>query len=163
MFWGGTAWAPIPSMPGYYASRDGRILSTARGGPREKKQRLFKKGYLIISYKSQIRLVHRLILEAHVGPCPDGQECRHLDGDPAHNHLGNLRWGTPSENVHDKGRHGRFPRGENSGHHKLTEAEVLNLRELRAQGWILADLGRRFGISKAHASRIVRRENWSHI
>jgi hypothetical protein len=52
------------------------------------------------------RFVHRLVLEAFVGPCPEGMECRHLDGDPANNRLENLRWGTHRENAADQVRHG---------------------------------------------------------
>lgn len=50
--------------------------------------------------------VHRLVLENFVGPCPDGWQCRHLDGDPTNNHVSNLKWGTPSENTIDAVRHG---------------------------------------------------------
>src|SRR5262245_15940652 len=38
------------------------------------------------------RYIHHLVLEAFVGPRPPGMVCRHLDGDPAHNHVENLRW-----------------------------------------------------------------------
>lgn len=49
------------------------------------------------------RYVHRLVLEAFVGPCPPGQECLHgPDHDPANNRLKNLRWGTRSQNMYDR-------------------------------------------------------------
>lgn len=50
--------------------------------------------------------VHRAVLTAFVGPCPDGMECRHLDGNAANNNLSNLAWGTPTENRRDIIRHG---------------------------------------------------------
>jgi excisionase family DNA binding protein len=63
---------------------------------------------------------HALVMRAFVGPCPDGQQVRHLDGDPANNHWapgneeetralgGNLIYGTPAENCEDRDkRHGR--------------------------------------------------------
>src|SRR4051812_31439367 len=37
-------------------------------------------------------LVHRLIMEAFVGPRPDGLQCCHGDGNPANNAISNLRW-----------------------------------------------------------------------
>lgn len=52
------------------------------------------------------RLVHRLVLAAFVGPCPEGMEVRHVDGNPRNNHVGNLAYGTHSENERDKVRHG---------------------------------------------------------
>lgn len=50
--------------------------------------------------------VHRLVLEAFVGPCPEGMECRHLNGNPADNRLANLVWGSKSQNELDKVHHG---------------------------------------------------------
>lgn len=43
--------------------------------------------------------VHRLVLRAFVGPCPDGQETLHLNHDPTDNRLCNLKYGTHLENV----------------------------------------------------------------
>jgi len=62
--------------------------------------------------------VHKIVMEAFVGPCPEGQEVRHLDGNPGNNCWapgneeetvaagGNLIYGTHSENMQDKHRHG---------------------------------------------------------
>lgn len=50
--------------------------------------------------------VHSLVLREFVAPRPEGLICRHLDGDPANNHVENLTWGTPSDNMYDKARHG---------------------------------------------------------
>ena len=51
--------------------------------------------------------VHRLVLEAFVGPCPEGMEACHWDDDPTNNQLSNLRWAPRSENNHDRARNGR--------------------------------------------------------
>lgn len=53
-----------------------------------------------------VRLVHRLVLAAFVGSCPDGMEVRHLDGNPGNNTVENLAYGTHSENEMDKVLHG---------------------------------------------------------
>ncbi len=54
--------------------------------------------------------VHHLVLEAFVGPAPDGMVCCHWDDDPSNNKRGNLRWGTRSANYNDFVRnHGRTP------------------------------------------------------
>jgi hypothetical protein len=50
--------------------------------------------------------VHTIVLEAFVGPRPDGLVARHgplkyEDGTPD-NRLSNLEWGTPSENAMDR-------------------------------------------------------------
>lgn len=55
------------------------------------------------------RKVHRLVLEAFVGPRPDAYQGCHYDGDPTNNRLDNLRWDTASANNKDRVRHGRHP------------------------------------------------------
>ena len=51
--------------------------------------------------------IHRMVLEAFVGPCPEGMETLHYDDNPENNSLENLRWGTRSENQIDRVRNGR--------------------------------------------------------
>lgn len=58
------------------------------------------------------RAVHQLVLEAFVGPRPDGLWVLHRDGNPSNNHVRNLYFGTPSENQYDRVRHG-------NNHHAL--------------------------------------------
>ena len=56
--------------------------------------------------KPNRKLVHRIVLETFIGPCPEGMETCHGDGNPAHNWLSNLRWGTQGDNMRDRVRHG---------------------------------------------------------
>jgi hypothetical protein len=51
--------------------------------------------------------IHALVLTTFVGPRPEGMYGCHIDGDPSNNHVSNLYWGTPTQNVHDMIRHGR--------------------------------------------------------
>jgi hypothetical protein len=89
--------------------------------------------------------VHRLVLEAFVGPRPRGMECRHLDGDPANNHLGNLVWGTKIENETDKVRHGTKRRPP------LTDDEINVIRFSPKKQQDLADL---YGVTQSFVSRV---------
>lgn len=50
--------------------------------------------------------VHRLVLEAFVGPCPEGMRCCHWDDVGSNNHLSNLRWDTQVNNGLDMTRNG---------------------------------------------------------
>lgn len=52
------------------------------------------------------RYVHDLMLEAFVGPRPEGCEGLHGDDIGSHNVMANLRWGTPTENRLDCVRNG---------------------------------------------------------
>lgn len=101
-------WRPIPGAAlNYEVSDHGRV----RRGNRILKTRSDDKwGYVRISLRMREGVrkmrVHRLVLMAFVGPCPDGRECCHKDGNPANNHVSNLYWGTKSDNIRDCIRHG---------------------------------------------------------
>jgi hypothetical protein len=59
-----------------------------------------KSGHLSVAIgKGNSRQVHQLVLEAFVGPCPEGYEVLHLNHEPSDNRLVNLKYGTRSENV----------------------------------------------------------------
>ena len=84
--------------------------------------------------------VHRLILLAFVGPCPEGMEACHNDGNASNNNLANLRWDTHINNEKDKVLHGTNVgsrgnnKGELQGSAKLTDENVLEIRYLFASG-----------------------------
>ena len=44
-------------------------------------------------------LVHHAVLLAWVGPCPDGYQADHINGNAGDNRLENLEWVTPAENM----------------------------------------------------------------
>jgi hypothetical protein len=65
------------------------------------------KGYYRAWVGGRNQRVHKLVMEAFVGPCPPGKQCLHRDGNGLNNRLENLRWGTPEENTQDMIKHGR--------------------------------------------------------
>lgn len=106
-------WAAIPLAPGYEASDQGRVRSFRRGAPPEGRilqPATSATGYFVVRIKYddkwQVRHVHRLVLEAFVGPRPEGGATRHLNDVKEDNSLGNLTWGTYSENAYDRVRNG---------------------------------------------------------
>lgn len=113
-------WLPVVGYEGLYEVSDlGRVKSLGRQVTRRRiKERMLKQppdrsGYPHVNLwkdgKPESHYVHHLVLAAHVGPCPDGMERRHLDGDPGNSALSNLAYGTSSENNLDQVRHGRHP------------------------------------------------------
>lgn len=105
-------WRPIPGYPGYLASSAGSIYSERR--KRQLRPSVNAYGYQVISAVDELGrkpkvFVHRLVLAAFVGPCPDGMEGCHSDGDRSNNNVDNLRWDTRSGNVRDAIRHGTHP------------------------------------------------------
>lgn len=114
-------WKPVVGFDGYEVSSHGGVRSFrvsaegrylrpghSRAGERGGEKR--PPNCLVVALrrdgKTVTRKVHSLVMEAFVGPLPEGLEVRHLDGDYTNNHLGNLRYGTRSENSFDALRHG---------------------------------------------------------
>lgn len=108
--------------------------------------------------------VARLILEAFVGPCPEGLEACHYDGDCTNNALKNLRWDTHIENEKDKERHGTRLKGEKFWSAKLTIEQVREIRELYATGeWSMSELAREFNVAIGTVHPLIRRRTWKSV
>lgn len=114
-------WKPVVGWEGLYeVSNHGRVRSldrtiqTKRGPWRYKGKVLSpgvnRHGYPMVHLKNasskKMAKVHRLVLEAFVGPCPDGMEGCHNNGIRDDARLVNLRWDTHSANEYDRRRHG---------------------------------------------------------
>ena len=57
-------------------------------------------GYLCVKYRGKKYKVHRLVLDAFVGPAPkDKPEADHIDRNPLNNNVSNLRWVSRCENC----------------------------------------------------------------
>jgi hypothetical protein len=135
-----------------------RITPHYWGGTKYLLTRLFKNG------KRKSRRLHRVILLAFAGSCPQGMEACHNDGNKANNALSNLRWDTRAGNTRDKIRHGSMPRGQKHHKAKLTDATVREARERYAKGGIFFyQLAPLYGVSTAVMRKAVQRELWKHI
>jgi len=158
-------WRSIPGYDGYEVSNLGRVRGS-RGWilkPLISSNHHYHIGLFKIG-KRILRLVHSLVLEAFVGPCPDGMECRHLDGDPANNRLDNLRWGTHRENEADKILHGTARTiGETNPMAKLTDVLVLAIRQRATEGLSGRKLAAIFNISPQTISHVLQRRTWKHL
>jgi len=113
-------WRPVVGYEGLYEVSDAgdvRSLSRAvpnRYGTRRVQGRVLtasvgQRGRLSVNLsdgRAEMRLVHHLVLEAFVGPRPEGMECCHGDGNPGNNRLENLRWDTHTSNMLDMKAHG---------------------------------------------------------
>ena len=127
-------YAAIPGRPSYAAATNGVIWSRKSGVWLPMQGTPGESGHLTVGLwdanRKRTQWVHILVLEAWVGPCPDGMECRHLNGIPDDNRLTNIEWNTRRVNTQDRKRHGnRRVFGE--GHHAaiFTDDEVLAIRE----------------------------------
>lgn len=137
-------WRDIPEWEGLYQVSDlGRVRSLdtiktdSLGRPRPGRGRSLSadtkpNGYVYVNLKDKPRkrrrYVHQLVLEAFVGPRPEGHEACHVNGERGDNRLTNLRWDTISENRLDIGRMGRHNEGSKShcdNGHEFTDANTL--------------------------------------
>lgn len=143
-------------------------MSRRMGGCAIKKHVLIKQhpthGYLrVVLAQSSIRKyyrVHRLVLEAFVGPRPDGMMCRHLDGDRQNNRLDNLAWGTNAENQADRIAHGTSNRGANAPANVLTERQVLQIfRDPRPTRTIASD----YSVNAETVRKIKAGKTWAWL
>lgn len=106
-------------------------------------------------------MVHRLVLEAFVGPCPLKMECCHNDSNPANNALENLRWDTRSGNQMDRHKTDAWQknRGEGNGRAKLKVSDVRAIRADERPNWrIAAELG----VSESTVARARRGNGWRY-
>lgn len=86
---------------GVRTRRTGRVLKPVTNSSRRHQVYLCVPGE-----KQKPQQVHRLVLEAFVGPCPEGMEACHWDDNPANNVLSNLRWDSREGNYRDRKRNG---------------------------------------------------------
>jgi len=141
-------WLPIAGYPDYEVSDQGRVRSLdryvkfANGSGRTALGLILKPWKHMGDYQAvglrptkKRFLIHALVLEAFVGPRPEGMVCCHIDGNPANNHVSNLRWGSYSENNHDLVRHGTHFQARKThclqGHEYTDE----NTRTYTNRGW----------------------------
>lgn len=157
---------PIPLAPGYFANADGRIFSERRGSMKERKQTPVGRylGLVVsIDRKPRFRGSHRLICSAFHGLPPDGQEARHIDGDPRNNVATNLVWGTHSQNERDKERHGTGNQHDGNGRALMSDEMVARVKQLLAARRTQSSLARELGVKKSTICAIATGVNWESI
>lgn len=167
----GEEWRPVVGGEGRYEiSSLGRVKSLLNRYGHERV--MFLSTWLSSGYpttairkrdwkRSRPVAVHVLIAEAFLGPCPEGHEVNHKDFNRANSVLSNLEYTTYSENNLHAFRHGRQPaRGERVGAAKLTEADVVALRQSKETH---VEAARRIGVHPSTVLRARSGEFWGHV
>lgn len=167
-------WKPVVGFEGYYeVSNLGRVRTDpgAKGISwhyhagkilrQHDSDRYFR--VALCGPRKIFRTVHTLVLYAFIGPRPRGKVCRHIDGNAYNNVASNLKWGTQQQNIDDKQKHGTQTRGSKHGTSKITEADVIEIRKLRATGLTFRELATRFPIGADALCCITNRKTWKHV
>jgi hypothetical protein len=177
-------WKDIIGCEGYYQisnkcnvrSLDRKIINS-KGVVRNFQSKMLKLvkgkiGYLhvginIKGYKRQVK-VHRIFALVFLPNPLNKPQINHINGIKHDNRIENLEWCTPSENrIHalKTGLAKILHIGEAHKNCKLTNEDVLKIRELSLQGLnapqILKEIGIKLTISQT--CDIIKRKAWKHI
>lgn len=165
-------WRTHPTYSEYDVSDEGRVRRNVDAGP-SKAGKLLDGGLKKGGYREVILMhagvkhhkrVHLLVLEAFVGPRPEGCWGLHWDDDSSNNALKNLRWGEYKENYVDWLRNGGSRRGSKSGKAKLTEAEAIKIKVMLLKGNAThRKIAEKFGVHRTCITSISRGKTWTHI
>lgn len=112
--------------------------------------------------------MHRLVAEAFIPNSENKPEVNHKDenGTKWYNVVWNLEWATKSENGKHAFANGlskpRF--GADNNFTKLTEKEVLEIREIYSLGFLYQrQIAKIYNIKQVTVSDIVRKRKWKHL
>lgn len=135
----GEIWVDVIGFEGLYRiSSFGRVLSLPRNSTKGGLMALHRhprSGAVSVMLTKNGRptrhRVHRLVMEAFVGPMPQGMEVRHLDGVAHNNHVSNLAYSDHATNMKDIPIHGTWLRNKTHckhGHKFTPENTRFNKR-----------------------------------
>lgn len=170
----------IPGYEGLYsATSDGRIISHPRliGYGRgfmkpetEITQVPNRCGYpCSVLYKNGHALnkkVHALVCSAFHGNRPSPlSEVNHIDGNKRNNCASNLEWSTRSENMRHARESGLWTpnHGTQNGRSKLTQSDVLEIRNRRSSGEKPKEIAPVFRVSASTIRDICSGRAWKHL
>ena len=164
-------WKDIVGYKGYQVSSLGNVVSLWRrighewkivqDRPKILRHAIAKKGYHMVRLQlkpgyQKLVTVHKLMLEAFVGPRPNPKYhgC-HIDDNKNNNALDNLEWNTGHKNLQARFR--------NNGGEKLEKNDIQTIRRLRNLGMSQHTIANRLGVTQGHVSRILNGQQWHYV
>lgn len=126
-----------------------------------------KNGYLKTNIfhqgKRYSKLIHRIVIREFL--FDSTMQVNHIDGNKHNNNLSNLEYVTQSENIKHAFLIGiQNHKGEKNPAHKLTAADVREIRKLSEERKISQrKLARMYSTSQGNISKIINRKKWSCV
>lgn len=109
--------------------------------------------------------VHRLVAMTFIDNPKNKPQVNHIDGDKNNNNVSNLEWCTAQENEKHSfevlGK--KVLRGEQKNQSKLTELDVIEIRDLYRYGYLQRELAEFYGVGRRHISDIVNKKCWGWL
>lgn len=160
-------WRPVVGLEGrYQVSNLARIRSFrfAKDGSvifKVRKPQNDERGYGIFHFKDGVKSksmnVHSVVAAAFLGPRKIGQHVNHKDGDKWNSRLSNLEYVSPSENTKHAYDNGLIVHKKGMEWHrtKLTDEQVLEIRNLCSRGMLQKHVAKIFGVSNSYVCCLV--------
>lgn len=120
----------------------------------------FSTGYGQIAKRGKQLLAHRVSWVLHHGPLGANDVVCHSCDNPACVNPEHLFIGTQKTNMADCAAKHRSAHGERNGQHKLSEGQVLSIKESKESERALAA---RFGVCRSNIGYIRRGKRWSRL
>lgn len=162
-----TEWRPVIGFEATHEVSDDGDVRTLNG------KILCQRGFPYLKYnivtlcvdgRKFIKRVHKLVAEAFLGTCPQGQEVLHGPAGRYVNCVTNLSYGTRKQNVADMKRDNIAPIGSRHGSAVLSEETVLECRERYARGGVTQDsLAKEFNVSRTTMRDAINGKYWRHV
>jgi predicted DNA-binding protein (UPF0251 family) len=155
-------WAPVREFPDHYEiSSHGRLRR--KGAPALRKPQIARNGYVVFTLSVDGRILarsaHRMVVDAFLGPIPEGLHVNHKDGVKTNCHVENLELVTISENrIHSYRVLGIKPNrvlGQKNRPDSMSWDEVQAVRVAYEDGQEIKALARHYGVSRQCVWRIV--------
>lgn len=173
-------WKQIQDLPVdyYYVSSKGRIKTVDHIdclGRKKKghvvKQSFDKYGYKRLTFHLAVsgkevfcnKLIHRLVAIAFIDNPENLCQVNHIDGDKTNNDVKNLEWCTAKQNVQHSITTGLRKTGEDTRQARFTNAEVLNIRNLLANGVSQAQIAKMYKCPYSTIKNIARKRSWRYL
>jgi hypothetical protein len=122
-----------------------------------------KDGYGYFSIGGKPILAHRFMWEMEYDEIQEGIIICHTCDNPPCVNPNHLWEGNRKSNLEDMVEKGRSNRGELNNMVKLTELDVIYIRQLHQNGIALNSIANIVGTHPSNVSLIVRRKTWKHI
>lgn len=125
----------------------------------------YLKGAVCVNKKMIPYKIHRLVAEAFVDGYDLNKEVNHIDGNKLNNDAFNLEWVTRSENMIHAVCTGLLPvtRGSQRVQAKMTESDVILIKEMMAKGIRRKDVCEKLNITVHMYKDVQRRKSWRHV